>query len=91
MTTTTLLEQLIQSLRCLPGVGQKSAQRMAFHLLERDRNGGRLLAQALSDAMAQAYGAESLRYAMLAALGFYLLAALLMWLGARALRTDWVD
>jgi len=53
MTTTTLLEQLIQSLRCLPGVGQKSAQRMAFHLLERDRNGGRLLAQALSDAMAR--------------------------------------
>lgn len=53
MTGTSLLEQLIQSLRCLPGVGQKSAQRMAFHLLERDRNGGRLLAQALTEAMAR--------------------------------------
>jgi len=52
---------------------------------------GTLVLGALSDAMAQAYGAESLRYAMLAALGYYLLAALLMWLGARALRTDWVD
>lgn len=51
MSANTLLEQLIQGLRCLPGVGQKSAQRMAFHLLERDRNGGRVLAQALSEAM----------------------------------------
>lgn len=53
MSANTLLEQLIQSLRCLPGVGQKSAQRMAFHLLERDRNGGRLLAQALAAAMSR--------------------------------------
>ncbi|PKM15971.1 MAG: recombination protein RecR [Gammaproteobacteria bacterium HGW-Gammaproteobacteria-2] len=51
MSTNTLLEQLIQGLRCLPGVGQKSAQRMAFHLLERDRNGGRVLAQVLGEAM----------------------------------------
>ena len=35
-----LLEQLIEALRCLPGVGHKSAQRMAYHLLERNREGG---------------------------------------------------
>lgn len=42
-----LLEQLVEALRCLPGVGQKTAQRMAFHLLQRDRQGGRHLADAL--------------------------------------------
>lgn len=47
MSTAPLLEQLIQALRCLPGVGQKSAQRMAYHLLERDRDGGRRLGDAL--------------------------------------------
>jgi recombination protein RecR len=46
-----LLEQLIEGLRCLPGVGPKSAQRMAMHLLERDRQGGRNLAEALAEAM----------------------------------------
>ncbi|PJK15303.1 recombination protein RecR [Lysobacteraceae bacterium NML07-0707] len=46
-----LLEQLIDALRVLPGVGQKSAQRMAYHLLERSREGGARLAQVLSDAM----------------------------------------
>lgn len=45
-----LLQHLIQSLRCLPGVGPKSAQRMAFYLLQRDRDGARQLARALSDA-----------------------------------------
>jgi recombination protein RecR len=49
----SLLEQLIEALRCLPGVGQKSAQRMAYHLLERNREGGQKLAQALSEAMAK--------------------------------------
>ena len=39
------LERLIEALRCLPGVGPKSAQRMAFHLLERDRPGGREIAE----------------------------------------------
>jgi recombination protein RecR len=48
---TPALARLIDSLRCLPGVGPKSAQRMAFYLLERDRNGGRVLAQALADAL----------------------------------------
>jgi recombination protein RecR len=45
------LTRLIEALRCLPGVGPKSAQRMAFHLLERERNGGRELAQAVTGAM----------------------------------------
>ena len=47
MIYTPLLEQLINALRCLPGVGPKSAQRMAFYLLERDRKGGFQLAQLL--------------------------------------------
>ena len=41
------LEDLIAALRCLPGVGPKSAQRMAYHLLQRDRAGALHLAQAL--------------------------------------------
>lgn len=44
------LEALVDALRCLPGVGPKSAQRMALHLLERDREGARTLAGALGDA-----------------------------------------
>jgi len=47
----TLLNQLIEALRCLPGVGNKSAQRMAFHLLERDRDGGKKLSHVLAEAM----------------------------------------
>jgi len=46
-----LLGELIDALRCLPGVGAKSAQRMAFHLLERERQGGIRLASALDSAM----------------------------------------
>jgi recombination protein RecR len=42
-----LLGQLIQNLCCLPGVGPKSAQRMAFYLLQRDRNGAKTLAETL--------------------------------------------
>lgn len=49
--SSALLEQLIDALRVLPGVGQKSAQRMAYHLLERERAGGQRLAQALSEAI----------------------------------------
>jgi recombination protein RecR len=41
------LSRLIEALRCLPGVGPKSAQRMAFHLLERDRDGAREIAAAI--------------------------------------------
>lgn len=46
-----LLGELIDALRCLPGVGAKSAQRMAFHLLERERQGGLRLSTALASAM----------------------------------------
>ena len=47
----SLLQRLVEALRCLPGVGPRSAQRMAFHLLERDREGGRRLAAVLGEAM----------------------------------------
>ena len=49
--TEPALQGLIDALRHLPGVGVKSAQRMAFHLLQHDREGARKLAGALSDAM----------------------------------------
>ena len=48
---SNLLAELIEALRCLPGVGAKSAQRMAFHLLERERERGLRLAQVLEQAM----------------------------------------
>ena len=48
---SSLLEQLIEAFRVLPGVGQKSAQRMAYHVLERERAGGRRLASVLADAV----------------------------------------
>jgi len=49
--SSTLLNELIDSFRCLPGVGAKTAQRMAFHVLERDRAGARRLAEKLAAAM----------------------------------------
>jgi recombination protein RecR len=49
--TAPLLERLIEALRVLPGVGPKSAQRMAYHLLEREREGGRQLAGVLAEAL----------------------------------------
>ena len=45
------LSRLIEAFRCLPGVGPKSAQRMAFHLLERDRGGGHEIALSVANAM----------------------------------------
>ena len=51
MARRPLLDQLMEALRCLPGVGPRSARRLAFHLLERDREGGRRLAQLLAEAM----------------------------------------
>ena len=51
MPASPLIQSLMEALRCLPGVGNKTAQRMAYQLLERDREGGRRLAQALSRAM----------------------------------------
>ena len=52
MSYSPLLVRLIDGLRCMPGVGQKSAQRIAFHLLERDRDGAGSLSTALADAVA---------------------------------------
>ncbi len=51
MQNSGLLKELIQNLCSLPGVGPKSAQRMAFHLLQRNREGGRQLSQVLAHAM----------------------------------------
>jgi recombination protein RecR len=51
MSGTSLLAQLIDALRCLPGVGPKSAQRMAMHILQRDRAGGARLAAVLAEAV----------------------------------------
>jgi recombination protein RecR len=50
-TSSPLLTELMEALRCLPGVGAKSAQRMAFHLLERDREGARKLATKLLESV----------------------------------------
>ncbi len=50
MNYSPLVSRLIGALRCLPGVGPKSAQRLAFHILERDRSGGRDLAAAITAA-----------------------------------------
>lgn len=51
MSFSPLLVRLIDALRCMPGVGQKSAQRIAFHLLERDREGAAGMSAALADAV----------------------------------------
>lgn len=53
MANQGLLKELIQSLCCLPGVGPKSAQRMAFHLLLRNRDGARQLGKLLEKAVAE--------------------------------------
>ena len=51
MNNPSSLEDLIDALRCLPGVGPKSAQRMAYHLLQRDQPGALRLARALDHAV----------------------------------------
>ncbi len=51
MSYSPLLVKMIDALRCMPGVGRKSAQRIAFHLLERDRDGATALAAALQEAV----------------------------------------
>lgn len=51
MSHSPLISQLIEALRCLPSVGPKSAQRMAYHLLERDREGAKQLASSLERAV----------------------------------------
>ncbi|MBO6849646.1 MAG: recombination mediator RecR [Marinobacter sp.] len=59
MAFSPLVDELVESLRCLPGVGQKTAQRMAFHLLERGRSGGVRLSEALGTAMADVRRCDS--------------------------------
>jgi recombination protein RecR len=56
-----LLNQLIEALQCLPGVGVKSAQRMAFHLLDKDRDGAGRLAAVLDSAMRSVRNCERCR------------------------------
>ncbi len=51
MIGSPLLRELVDALRCMPGVGPRSAQRIAFHLLERDREGALQLAEILDRAM----------------------------------------
>ena len=51
MSYSPLLVRMIDALRCMPGVGRKSAQRIAFHLLERDREGAANLSAAVTDAV----------------------------------------
>ena len=59
MKSPSSLESLIQALRCLPGVGPKSAQRMAYHLLQRDQQGASRLADAMKNAV------ERIRHCMM--------------------------
>lgn len=61
MRFSPLLEQLIEALRCLPGVGPKTAQRMALLLLTRGRENGKRLAQSLQEAMEQIKHCEDCR------------------------------
>jgi len=61
MSFSPLISELILALKCLPGVGAKSAQRMAFSLLERNRDGGMKLSEALHDAMQHVKNCEQCR------------------------------
>lgn len=58
---SSLLEQLIEAFRVLPGVGQKTAQRMAYHILERQREGGARLSEALAEAIERVRHCERCR------------------------------
>lgn len=51
MNQQTLLEELVEALRCMPGIGRKSAQRIAHHLLQRNRDAAKHLSSVLADAM----------------------------------------
>ena len=61
MALSPLIGRLIEALRCLPGVGPKSAQRMAFHLLERNREAGLELARVIEEAVTAVGRCESCR------------------------------
>ena len=51
MSYSPIISELIESLCCMPGIGRKSAQRIAFHLLERDKEGAQKLSQKLASAV----------------------------------------
>jgi len=51
MQKNETLEELVNALKCLPGVGPKSALRMAYHLLQRDRNGAKKLSENIANAL----------------------------------------
>jgi recombination protein RecR len=51
MSESPLLNELIDALRCMPGIGKKSAQRITYHLLQRNRDGARKLSSTLAAAM----------------------------------------
>ena len=61
MALSPLVGRLVEALRCLPGVGPKSAQRMAFHLLERNREAARELARVIEEAATSVGRCESCR------------------------------
>ena len=61
MALSPLVGRLVEALRCLPGVGPKSAQRMAFHLLERNREAALELARTVEEAVASVGRCESCR------------------------------
>lgn len=61
MSSSSLVNQLIEALRCLPGVGPKSAQRMAYYLLERDRVGAENLSAILDKAVKEVGHCEQCR------------------------------
>ena len=61
MSASPLIARLVDALRCLPGVGPKTAQRMAFHLLERNREAARELSKVLEEAMVRIGRCESCR------------------------------
>ena len=61
MSLSPLVARLVEALRCLPGVGPRSAQRMAFHLLERNRDAARRLAQVIEEAATLVGRCESCR------------------------------
>jgi len=61
MAYSPLLQDLLEALRCLPGVGPRTAQRMAFRLLEQNRDGGRRLVEAMDKALEQITECERCR------------------------------
>lgn len=61
MSDSSLLNEMVEAFKCLPGVGARTAQRMSFHLLEHDREAGLRLASAMRDAIEKIGHCESCR------------------------------